>query len=96
MILKTLTHDRGSSDCWNYHDNIESASIYFDEGTQMSCVAVHFKGADSDVVLALSDVAYLCNDRGQTIEKLRPAAKQVESAELHTAELTIGEPVRPQ
>ena len=43
MILKTLTHDRGSSDCWNYYDNIESASVYFDEDAQMSCVAVRFK-----------------------------------------------------
>lgn len=88
-----LTHDRGSSDCWNYYDNIESASVYFDEDAQMSCVAVRFKGADSDVVLGLSEVAYLCNDRGQTIEKLRPAVKQTESAEVHTVELTVGEPV---
>ena len=93
MILKTLTHDRGSSDCWNYYDNIESASVYFDEDAQMSCVAVRFKGADSDVVLGLSEVAYLCNDRGQTIEKLRPAVKQTESAEVHTVELTVVEPV---
>ena len=33
------------------------------------------------------------NDRGQTIEKLRPAVKQTESAEVHTVELTVGEPV---
>lgn len=93
MILKTLTHDRGSSDCWNYYDNIESASVYFDEGVQMSCVAVRFKGADSDVVLALNEVAYLCNDMGQTIEKLRPAVRQMELAELHTGELIFGESV---
>ena len=94
MILKTLTHDRGSSDCWNYYDNIESASVYFDEDAQMSCVAVRFKGADSDVVLGLSEVAYLCNDRGQTIEKLRPAVKQTESAEVLSL-IHISEPTRP-
>lgn len=76
MILKTLTHDRGNSDCWNYYDNIKSASVFFDEGSQMSCVAVRFKGTDADVVLGLTDVAYLCNDKGQTIEKLRPAVKK--------------------
>lgn len=93
MILKTLTHDRGSSDCWNYYDNIESASVFFHEGAKMSCIAVRFKGADSDVVLGLTDVAYLCNDKGQTIEKLRPAVKDADSAEVHTIELTVGEPV---
>lgn len=93
MILKTLTHDRGSSDCWNYYDNIESASVFFDEGSKMSCVAVRFKGADNDVVLGLTDVAYLCNDRGQTIEKLRPAVTQIESTKAHTVEPTVGEPV---
>lgn len=79
MILKTLTHDRSSSDCWNYYDNIESASVFFDEGSQMSCIAVRFKGEDSEVVLGLTDTAYLCNDKGQTIEKLRPSVKQMEN-----------------
>lgn len=76
MILKTLTHDRGNSDCWNYYDNIESASSFYDEGAKMACVAINFKGSDAEVILALSDVAYLCNDEGQTIERLRPAVKQ--------------------
>lgn len=93
MILKTLTHDRGSSDCWNFYDNVESASVFFDEASQMSCVAVRFKGTDTDVVIGLTDVAYLCNDTGQTIEKLRPAKEQIYSAELQTAEFVIGEPV---
>lgn len=75
MILKTLTHDRGKSDCWNYYEDIENASVFFDENSKMSCVAIRFKGADSDVVIALSDVAYLCNNMGQTIEKLCPAVK---------------------
>lgn len=76
MILKTLTHDRGNSDCWNYYDNIESASVFYDENAKESCVAVRFCDADADVVIALQDVAYLCNDRGQTIEKLQPALKK--------------------
>lgn len=76
MILKTLTHDRGSGDCWNFYDNIESVSVFYDEKTAMSCVSVKFKNADSDICIGLTDVAYLCNDAGQTIEKLRPAVKQ--------------------
>lgn len=94
MILKTLTHDRGSSDCWNYYDNIESASVFFNEGAKLSCIAVRFKGADSDVMIGLSDIAYLCNDRGQTIEKLRPAVRQIESGEVPTLKLNDEEIVQ--
>lgn len=76
MILKTLTHDRGKADCWNYYDNIESASVFFDEEIKESCVAVKFSGPESEIVLVLNEVAYLCNDKGQTIEKLVPAVKE--------------------
>lgn len=80
MILKTLTHDHGKADCWNYYDNIENASVYFDEPSGMVCISVHFKGSASDVIIAINDEAYLCNDKGQTIEKLFPAVKQRESS----------------
>ena len=79
MILKTLTHDRGNGDCWNYYDNIESASVFYDEKSKMACVAVMLKDVGSEIVLALNDVAYLCNDRGQTIERLRPAVQDEET-----------------
>lgn len=76
MILKTLTHDRGSSDCWNFYDRIESASVFYDAASDMSCIAVKFEGSDSEVCIGLSDVAYLCNDSGGTIEKLYPAVQK--------------------
>lgn len=76
MILKTLTHDRGSSDCWNFYDNIETASVYYDEASKMSCIAVTVKHCTDEIVLCITDEAYLCNDAGQTIERLRPAVKQ--------------------
>ena len=79
MILKTLTHDRGNSDCWNYYDNIESASVFYDEKSERACVAIMPKDGDFEIVLALNDVAYLCNDQGQTIEKLRPAVRDEET-----------------
>lgn len=75
MILKTLTHDRGSSDCWNFYDNIESASVYYDEASKMSCIAVKFKHCADEITIGIEDEAYLCNDAGQTIERLRPAVK---------------------
>lgn len=72
MILKTLTHDRGQSDCWNWYDNIESASAYFDESADEACIALRFKDSSEEIVIAITDIAYLCNDHGQTIEKLLP------------------------
>ena len=75
MILKTLTHDHGDSDVWNWYDNIESASAYYDEASGESVVSVRFKDATADVVLVINEVAYLCNDDGKTIEKLRPSDK---------------------
>ena len=68
MILKTLTHDHGNQDVWNWYDNIDSASAYFDEENQMAVVAVHFKDVDANITIAIDDVAFLCNDNGQTIE----------------------------
>ena len=76
MILKTLTHDHGCSDTWNYYDNIESASVYFDEGCGETVVALKFKDTPGFITLAITDVAYLCNDEGKTIERLRPAEKK--------------------
>lgn len=76
MILKTLTHDRGNSDVWNWYDGVVSASAYYDEKTGSAVVAVRFKGAEADVIIAITDEAYLCNDEGQTIERLRTAHKE--------------------
>lgn len=73
MILKTLTHDHGESDCWNWYDNIESASAYYNEESDVTCVELKFKGLTELITLAISGPAYLCNDDGQTIEKLYPA-----------------------
>lgn len=80
MILKTLTHDHGESDVWNYYDNVESASVYYDNNIDEAVVSVRFKNTDSDVVIAITEVAYLCNDNGKTIEKLQPVIKEETSA----------------
>ena len=76
MILKTLTHDHGESDVWNYYDNIESASAYYDENIEEAVVSVRFKNDDADIIITITEVAYLCNDEGKTIEKLRPVIKE--------------------
>ena len=70
MILKTMTHDRGNSDVWNWYDGVTSASAYYDEEAKLPVVSVRFKDAGADVVLALTEQTYLCNDEGKTIERL--------------------------
>lgn len=79
MILKTLTHDRGESDCWNYYSGVDSASVFYNTDTKTQCVAIRFKDAKDEVILSLTAEAYLCNDRGETIERLgpKPAPKKV-------------------
>lgn len=76
MILKTCTHDRGASDCWNFYDNIETASCYYDSERGCSCIAVTYKGSGATSIIPIEEPAYLCNDRGQTIERLYPISKR--------------------
>lgn len=78
MILKTLTHDRGSFDCWNYYDNIEFVSVFYSEELKQTCAAITFKGADDEVVIAIDNLAYLCNDFGRTIDRLGPPRNPVD------------------
>lgn len=72
MILKILTYDQGISDVWNYHDNIESASVYSDDNGD-TVVALNFKGIEGTVRLIAHEEAYLLNDHGKTIERIMPA-----------------------
>ena len=82
MILKMHTMQEQAhgvlADCWTYIDHVESAMVYYDSENEVACISIHLKDSkhEEDSVLALHDVAYLCNDRGQTIEKLQPAVIQ--------------------
>ena len=74
MILKTLDyrkskHDSGVYEEWNYFDNIESASNYFDEEVKMTVVRCRFRDG-SFVTFSIPNVAYLMSDAGKTIEKI--------------------------
>lgn len=88
MILKALTQlenaEQSKSDCWTFYDNIECARVYFDSVAKVSCVAIRFKGTDNEIVIALHDVAYLCNDAGKTIERLGPAAPRTDRKDLRS------------
>lgn len=79
MVLKVLTHDcPGGGDRWDYYDGIETASYYYDANAGASCISMKFKGTDSNIVFALNDIAYLCNDQGRTIEKLYPKIRDAQ------------------
>lgn len=74
MILKVLDYRQGKQqndvyEEWNYFDNIESASHFFDEGSRMTVVRCRFKGGNM-VSFAIPNVAYLMSDNGKTIEKI--------------------------
>lgn len=70
MILKTLTHDRGTSDCWNYYSGVQTASVFYNEEANMTCVAISGASFEGEVVVSITGPAYLCTDSGQTIEKV--------------------------
>ena len=75
MILKfktvcvhpsTETESEYKTDQWHYIDGITQASIYYDPEIRAVCVRI-----SEDNILALYDEAYLLNDAGKTIEKVR-------------------------
>lgn len=74
MILKTLDQRKsetssGVYDEWNYFDNIVSASNYFNEDSNQTCVRCKF--ADGNfVIIDVPCVAYLMSDSGKTIDKI--------------------------
>jgi len=79
MVLKYLTKcevnkDEQSGtvfrDQWNYIDGITGASIYYDEAHKATTAALEF--ADRPPMgIALHYEAYLLNENGKTIEKVR-------------------------
>ena len=77
MILKTLDYRPGKEqnnvyEEWNYFDNIESASNYYDETIGMPVVRCKFRDGNI-VAIAIPNVAYLMSDTGKTIDKIMPA-----------------------
>lgn len=87
MILKTLTYDRGSAECWNYYSGIKNVSVFFkDESTK--CIAISGNDFDDEVVLEISGPAYLCDDLGQTIEKV--GVRRSEKTGRHPVSVGVG------
>ena len=72
MILKyrtTRLEDHVHYDVWNFIDNVKACSLYFDPDAKCTCIEIG-EGLNH-MVLALHDEAYLINDNGKTIEKIK-------------------------
>ena len=69
MVLKDLNTTIDGGDCWVFYDNIATASYYYDKETKSAVVGLVFNGCDKAVTVPIERCAYLCNDRGETIEK---------------------------
>lgn len=76
MILKVLDYQQDEDgviyDEWNYFDNIENASSYYDKGAGLPVVRCKFRDANV-VTIAIPNVGYLMSDTGKTIDKIMPA-----------------------
>ncbi len=70
MILKYKTIRDGKVEQWNYIDGIEEASTFVDEEERLPCIRIKRKDF-SEMVIGLHQEAYLLNDHGVTIERIR-------------------------
>jgi hypothetical protein len=79
MVLKYLTNcEVGSNeigehvfrDQWNFVGGITNASLYWDEANKATIAALEFE-SQPPVKIALYHEAYLLNENGKTIEKIR-------------------------
>lgn len=80
MILKfktmcvcpaTETESEYRQEQWHYIDGITEATTYYDAEIRAVCVRITDAHQDGFSVIALHDEAYLLNDAGKTIEKVR-------------------------
>lgn len=79
MVLKYLTNcevcqgqqaEKVFRDQWNFIDGIIGANIYYDEMCESTVVAMEFENRPP-MKIAIHCEAYLLNDNGKTIEKVR-------------------------
>ena len=79
MVLKyktDRTHYVGNGeagyivDQWNFIDGIIGANIYYDEDIKTTVASIEFE-TRSPMSIALHNEAYLLNENGKTIEKVR-------------------------
>lgn len=79
MVLKYLTRcevcpgeqsEKVFRDQWNFIGGIICASVYYDEMCKSVVVALEFESRPH-MKIAVSYEAYLLNDNGKTIEKVR-------------------------
>lgn len=78
MVLKYLTRcevevlpgEKVSRDQWNFIDGVIGASVYYDAVCESVVAALEFENRPH-MTIALYGEAYLLNENGKTIEKVR-------------------------
>ena len=75
MILKVVEYEveergTGAAEREKYIDKIESAEVYFDEKRNLPAVNCSIENG-GEVHVFVSAVAYLMNDNGKTIDKIK-------------------------
>ena len=73
MILK-MSHknlDTGRDE-WSIYDNIVNATTSYEPKEKCKMLVVYFKGLGESCAFPIRNVAYLCNDDGNTIEAIYP------------------------
>ena len=59
-----------TADQWNFVDGIIGAHVYYDEEIKETVAVLEFESRPP-ISIALNDEAYLLNESGKTIEKVR-------------------------
>jgi hypothetical protein len=80
MILKIKDYMESENqgvllDCWNYFDNITSASNFYHEGSRETVVRCTFRDGNT-ITFDILYEAYLMSDTGKTIERIFAAKKE--------------------
>lgn len=96
MILKiqsfTQSENCSEREEWTLFDNIESASVFYDEDAEATVVRCSFRGGNV-VKFDVTGTAYLMSDTGKTVERIYAAAKdgQTSYETLHDAAISAME-----
>lgn len=71
MILKMIYRSAdGKHESCEYIDNIRSAQVSYDEEIGRNCILAYIGESNDGCVFPVNCVAYLMNDRGNTIDRI--------------------------
>lgn len=72
MILKVKACGSEEPNGWTIMDNISRFNVYHDEILHENRARLVFSNGTPEMIVSITEVCYLCNDNGKTIERLYP------------------------